>query len=50
MFRLVLLLAALSLLSGMLIGAQERKPSGHDESLPASLGYADVISEGVAQN
>jgi hypothetical protein len=49
MIRLVFLLAALSLLGGALIGVERRK-TFRPEPLPPSLGYADVISEGVAQN
>lgn len=49
MIRLVFLLAALSMLGGALVGAEGRKELRH-ETLPPSLGYADVISEGAAQN
>jgi hypothetical protein len=49
MIRLVFLLAALSMLGGALVGAEGRKALRR-ETLPPSLGYADVISEGVAQN
>lgn len=49
MIRLVFLLAALSMLGGALVRAEGRKALRH-ETLPPSLGYADVISEGAAQN
>jgi hypothetical protein len=49
MIRLVFLLAAMSLLGGALVGVGERKTLRR-ETLPPSLGYADVIGEGVAQN
>ncbi|CAJ0866710.1 hypothetical protein AMST5_01885 [freshwater sediment metagenome] len=49
MARLVFLLALLSGLGGFILGSASRTSLRH-ERLPPSLGYADVISEGVGSN